>query len=354
MSARNFVLLPSFVCGFLFAAGPIAAQQVVGPTPSGLAPQYQQPGVAPQSPPAGAPLSGPPGAPALVPQPTAPQPPAVAPFQLSPQDEASLNRLLTDWQNLSGNVKTFEARFDRFDYDGVFGNSGTPKRIVQGSLKYSAPDKGFYELDDKSEKWICTGDSVFEFRQVDKKVREHRLPANLRGQAISDGPMPFVFGVQMDKMKARYWLRINTPAQGAEPNQVWLEAYPRHAQDAANFSRVDIILTFEHQNGTVTKLEPFAINLVMPNGKDRTAYRFTEMKANGTLANLQEFFNVFVKPSVPFGWQHEVIDETATAGPPNPQPTGPQPAQPLTPGQPGSPLPPTGGIGSAPQPTVPR
>lgn len=360
MSARIHCLtLSSFVCGLMLAHAPVTAQQpapqpqqFTQPQPVGQAqpgqpqyqqPQYQQPGVAPQ-----APLAGPPGALAPVPQPAAPQPLATAPFQLSPQDEASLDRLLTDWQNMSGNVKTFEARFDRFDWNAVFGNAGAPTKIVQGSLKYSAPDKGFYELDDKSEKWICTGDAVFEFRAVDKKVREHRLPPNLRGQAISDGPMPFVFGVQAAKMKARYWLRINTP-QNSESNQVWLEAYPRHAQDAANFLKVDIILAFEHKNGTVTKLEPYAINIVDPNGKDRKAYRFTEMKANGTLANLQEFFRIFVTPSVPFGWQHELVDDGAQAGPPNAQPT--QPLQP-TPG--GAPLPPQGGIGSAPQPTVPR
>jgi TIGR03009 family protein len=265
-----------------------------------------------------------------------PAPTPQAPFTLSQQEEASLDRLLIDWQNMSGNVKTFAAKFNRFDYDGVFGKADTPKRVVEGSLKYAAPDKGFYELNDQSEKWICTGDTIFEFRADQKQVREHPLPPNMRGKAISDGPMPFVFGVEAGKMKARYWLRIVTfPNQ--QPNQVGLEAFPRHAKDAANFTKVDIILTFEHNNGTVTKLEPYAINLILPNGKDRTAYQFTEMTTNGFLDGVGNTLNIFVRPAIPFGWQHQVMDDDGPAGP-----EAPQPSQPAA------------GIGSAPQTTVPR
>ena len=52
-------------------------------------------------------------------------------------------------------------------------------------MKYAAPDKGFYDLADHSEKWVCTGDAVFEFRTELKQVREHPLPENMRGKAIA-------------------------------------------------------------------------------------------------------------------------------------------------------------------------
>lgn len=267
----------------------------------------------------------------------APQPPAQAPFVLTPEEEANLDRLLGDWQTMSAKVTTFDARFRRWDYDGIFGDGKTPKKYVEGSLKYASPDKGYYDLDDHSEKWICTGDAIFEFRTDLKQVREHRLPENMRGKAISDGPLPFVFGVEAAKMKARYWLRITTPPEAAQKKQVWIEAYPKHAKDAANFSRVDVILSFEVQNGAVTKLEPYAINLVMPNQKDRTAYQFTQMTTNGVLNNLGETLGIFVRPSTPIGWQHQLMDDGMATG------TEPAPA-----------TPPAGGVGSAPQPTVPR
>ena len=104
------------------------------------------------------------------------QPLPQAPFVLTPQEAAVVDRVLDDWQRISSQVKTLKARFRRFDYDGVFGDANTPKRMVDGTIRYAAPDKGFYALDDESEKWICTGQSIFEFRSSDRKVREWRLP----------------------------------------------------------------------------------------------------------------------------------------------------------------------------------
>jgi TIGR03009 family protein len=280
------------------------------------------------------PPAGTPGA-AVAAQIAPPQPPP-APFNLTPEEQAIVDRVLLDWQRMSADVKTFQCDFTRWDYDGVFGNGKDPKRVINGVLRYAAPDRGFYDLDDHSEKWVCTGDAIFEFKSDLKQVREYPLPPEMRGKAISDGPLPFVFGVEADKMKARYWMRIITPAE-RQATQVWIEAFPKHAKDAANFTKVDVILTFEHDNGAVKKLEPFGINLVLPNGKDRTAYAFREMKTNNVIDNFNNFLNIFVRPSTPFGWQHQVVDDTVPAGPEAPQ--GAQPGA---------------GIGSLPQPTVPR
>ncbi|MCE9605371.1 MAG: TIGR03009 domain-containing protein [Planctomycetia bacterium] len=281
-------------------------------------------------PPAGVPQQGLPPGNGMLPAP-APQPLQQAPFVLSPPEEEVLDRLLTDWQMKSGQVKTYESTFTRWDYDGVFGNANAAKRIVKGKLKYAAPDKGYYELDDASEKWICTGAAVFEFRNDLKQMREHPLPKAMQGQAIADGPMPFVFGVDAGKMKARYWLRITTP-QANQADQVWLEVYPRHAKDAANFQKIDLILSFAHDGKAVTKLEPFALNMHLPNGKDRTVYQFTDMVVNGAFNNFREFTGVFVRPSTPFGWQHQVMpsgDEPEGAAPgANPQQAGPPNGQP--------------------------
>lgn len=242
------------------------------------------------------------------------QPLPQAPFVLTPQEAAVVDRVLDDWQRISSQVKTLKARFRRFDYDGVFGDANTPKRMVDGTIRYAAPDKGFYALDDESEKWICTGQSIFEFRSSDRKVREWRLPPQLQGQAISDGPMPFVFGVDKEKTKARYWVRL-IPGAGS-PGEVWLEAYPRMAKDAANYRKVDVILTFTvGADGTVTDLQPKAINQHLPNGKERTAYAFSEMSINNGLDKLQNGLDFFVRPSTPLGWSHELVDDGATAPP---------------------------------------
>jgi hypothetical protein len=97
-------------------------------------------------------------------------------------------------------------------------------------------------------------------------------------------------------------------------------------------------LSFELTDGAVTKLEPYAINLVMPNQKDRTAYQFTSMTTNGVLNNFTEFLGIFVRPATPLGWKHQIMDDGMAQG------TEPAPATPPT----------AEGIGSAPQATVPR
>jgi TIGR03009 family protein len=275
------------------------------------------------------PTTGLPIVPANAPQAGSPQVPN-APFTLTPQEEAVLDRVLVDWQNMSAGVKTFEASFTRWDYDGVFGAAGAdgsqaPKRVVNGTLRYAAPDKGYYDLSDQSEKWICTGDAVFEFRADLKQVREHPLPPDLRGKAIADGPMPFVFGIEAAKTKARYWMRIITP-QDKQGDQVWLEVYPKYGQDAANFLKIDVVLKFEHNNGQVTKLEPFALNMHLPNGKDRTVYQFSNMQTNTIFNGFKNVLDVFVRPGTPFGWQHQVVEAPTGV---DPAPTAQQPQQPV-------------------------
>lgn len=304
-----------------------------GQLPAGqLQPASQQQPLAQPQPQGGQPLAGPAGA--APGQEPAPQPPATAPFTLTPQQAAELDQVLNDWQRKSGEVKTLEATFTRWDYDPVFGDPTKPKRAVNGKLRYSAPDKGYYELEDGSEKWICTGEAVFEFLPKLKEMREHPLPPEMRGKAIADGPMPFVFGVEAAKMKARYWIRIVTP-QTELGKQVWLEVYPRHANDAANFQKVEVILTFAFDGTQVTKLEPHALNLHKPNGQQRDVYLFTSLKINDTITQIRDNLGWFVRPVAPLGWSHKVMD-TQTA-PASPQPAGPpQPGvvQPGTAGQP--------------------
>jgi TIGR03009 family protein len=272
--------------------------------------------------------------------PAQPQPLAQAPFALNPQEEANLDRVLSDWQMMSGKVKTFEAEFTRWDYDAVFGNANEAARVAKGIIKYAAPDKGYYshqqvdktdhnKIDEANAKynetWVCTGDAVFQFRYDLKQVREHKLPETMKGKAIADGPMPFVFGVEAKKMRERYWLRLTTTEEAAKKNQVWIEAFPKTAKDAANYYKVDVILQFEVQNGQLTKLEPFAIKLVQTNAKDYTVYLLGTQYVNTFLNNLGDFLGIFVRPATPLGWTHQVVQESELVG--SEAPAGPASAQ---------------------------
>jgi TIGR03009 family protein len=200
-------------------------------------------------------------------------PPAVAePFRLTPQEAAEVDRILKLWESRSSAVKTFEAKFKRWEWDPVFGPPNKPRFEDLGNVKYAAPDKGLFEVEgERAEKWICDGKAVFEYSYAKKELIEHRLPPELQGKAITQSPLPFLFGAQAQHLKQQYFIRLITPpnAQG----QTWLEVFPRFQAGAANFKRAELILT----NKDMT---PLGLCLYSPNGKSHTSYQFYAMVVN--------------------------------------------------------------------------
>jgi len=211
------------------------------------------------------------------------QPPA-APFVLSPEQQAQVDQVLLAWEQRCAKIKMFECTFARYEYDAVFGDGTSPKHVDQGNLKYGAPDRGLFRVEKpREEQWICDGRAIYEYKYEDKTIRKYPLPPELQGKAISNGPLPFLFGANAQHLKQRYFIRLITPpdAQG----QVWLEAYPRFQQDAANFSKADLILTSRD-------MLPFALQLYQPGGKNRTVYRFANITLNNPLRILNDPFRV--------------------------------------------------------------
>lgn len=223
------------------------------------------------------------------------QSPAV-PFQLAPQEQAQVDRVLQVWEQRSALVKTFECRFTRFRYDAVFGNAQQPLQD-QGDLKYASPDKGLFRIEGQQpEQWICDGKSIFQFDYQNKKVIEHKLPPEMQGAAIADGPIPFLFGAKAQTLKERYWLRLVTPQENAA-NEIWIEAYPRRPQEKQNFDSAEIILSAQ-------TMLPTAINLWEANRKNHTVYAFSTPRVNPVepmkhLDPLNLFNNNPFRPSLP-------------------------------------------------------
>jgi len=206
-----------------------------------------------------------------------------APFTLTAQQEGYLDQVLKAWERQSDRVKTFECKFTRWEYDPVFRDPGNPqhdpnkpKYVDQGKIKYAAPDKGSFEIEGaRAEKWVCDGEWIHEFDHTKKQVTQHQLPPELRGKAIAEGPLPFLFGAEAAKLKQRYFLRVIQPPVGRK-GEIWLEAYPKFAQDSANFSRAEVILT-------VRTMKLFGMDIYLPNGRNHTAYQFYDVVVNDPL-----------------------------------------------------------------------
>ncbi len=263
--------------------------------------------------------------------PTALAQPAVLgpPFQLNDTDQKYVDQILQMWENTSKDIKTFDSSFERWEYDPVFGPAQVPAIKSRGQLSYSKPDKGSFKITDieryvqkdpaqpgtyepqkleVGEHWVCDGKAIFEYLQEKKQLVVRPLPQEMRGQSIVDGPLPFLFGAEAAKLKARYWIRCKE----SNEKQIWLEAFPRNQEDAANYHHVDVMLDRK-------TMMPAAIQVHMPNGRNRSVYMFNDKpNVNGALDAL--FGTLFSSPRTPLGWTRVVEDV----------PTAPQATQPPT------------------------
>jgi TIGR03009 family protein len=221
-----------------------------------------------------------------------------------------------------------ECTFICWKYDNVFGKksqngTATPSRVCKGIIRYAKPDKGQYRITEEAvdptnensefkqtdgEYWVCDGNAVYEFNHEKKQLIERRLPEELKGKAISNSPLPFVFGTTAAKMRERYWMRLKTPRDlvGVETQ---LEIEPIYAEDRANYQTATVIL----EDKTML---PKALSLKLPNGNS-TNYGFDRAAVNKTLKKLLGAFDV---PRLPAGWKRVVED--APAPPTRPAPPG--------------------------------
>jgi TIGR03009 family protein len=253
-----------------------------------------------------------------------PQPQVPAP--LSPQEQAALDQLLAAWEARSAAVQTWSCTFHKWEYDNAWGGQVNGQAVAAtektGEIKYAAPDKGLFRVkeskqwnqktgqyetavNEPGDHWVCNGQSIFEFRHAERKLVENRLPKEMQGKAITDGPLPFVFGAKAETLKKRYWMRIITPPQVTD--QIWLEALPRFQADAANYSKVELILQ-------TRDLMPFAIQIYKPGNLAREVYQFDQQ--NNLINAAMNIFQNFAKPMTPFGYKYVLEDPEAAAGPP--------------------------------------
>lgn len=262
------------------------------------------------------------------------QPPAGAPFQLNPIDQAFLDQLLDNWELESGKIKTFRCEFERLDYDPVFAPApGVPFSRDHGELSYAKPDKGSFKITEVrrwkanpvppgrqtpqqqqgqwvvdanviGEHWVCDGENVHEYRQQQKLHIVRPIPPDMQGKAIVDGPLPFLFGAEAEKLKDRYFLKVE---QQPDPNQIWLRAYPKFQADKANYDWVRLSLDRK-------SLLPIAMEVHLPN-RSRHTYIFDQdtITVNGHFDMIK---NMFKAPGTPFGWKRVVQNGVAQANPP--------------------------------------
>ena len=245
------------------------------------------------------------------------------PFQLNQVEQQFVDQILQMWETESAKIKTFNCQFERWEYNLVFGpGSEIPLYKSLGQLSYSKPDKGSFKIEEirtykqesqeqpgdwflekqkVGEHWVCDGKATYEYNHEKKQLIVRPIPAQMQGQAIVDGPLPFLFGAEAEKLKRRYWIR----SKASNAITIHLEAYPRRQEDAANYQRVEVMLDRK-------KMMPMAIQVHMPNGQERAVYMFKDPKVNSQLEKL--LAAVFNAPRTPLGWTR-LVEEIPTGQP---------------------------------------
>ena len=232
-------------------------------------------------------------------------------FHLTPQQDTYLNKVLVAWQATSDKTKTFKCDFTRWNYNPAFELpqfKGVPLIVNNGELKYADPDKGTFRVirvmnldtktgkyeqseDDLREHWVCDGKSIWEHDHKTKRVIERRIPEEMQGEAISNSPLPFLFGSKAVDLKRRYFLCIVTPKEYAA-TEIWVDAIPRTYADAGNFK--EAILRLNREN-----FHPIALRIYDP-GNMYATYEFSDVVINDRFEAVKKFF---AAPQVPWGWR---------------------------------------------------
>ncbi len=254
-------------------------------------------------------------------------PPVRAPFELTAQETQYRNQVLDYWQQSSDKIKKYSCNFRRYEFDtdkvahrSARTNQLSAASIGVGELFFAAPQRGRYEvneiwrfkappksdsqqadyeLQDKQlfrEKWICDGATIYEFDFASKRLNETQLPPEMQGaNGLANSPIPFLFGAKRDEILNRYWVRVVTP-KGTQ-GEYWLEAYPKKADDAQNYKKIEIVIAEAdflpkamHMYGA--QYDPKKGNFAS------VQFEFDNRKANAF--NLRDFFT---RPQKPMGWE---------------------------------------------------
>lgn len=251
-----------------------------------------------------------------------------APFPaLDPALQKFLDEALTYWQQSTAQIQRFECKFNRWQFDPTKTNNPNDFYTASsGVIRYLKPDKGMFQVEDlryRREKdggkvdyealpghfgewWICDGASVHEYDRTEKKVTKYPLPANMRGAEVFNSPLPFVFGVNAQKIKERYWVRPlpHPVGQDGKPNDkiIVIEAFPKFQADAINYHHVTIYLDRD-------KFLPQALEIALtqwtPQAPHREVFEFKDRETNaGLLAKINEalFQKAFIPEQPPKDW----------------------------------------------------
>ena len=207
-----------------------------------------------------------------------------------------MDPVLQEWEQKTAHIESLKGSFSRFTYDSVF---GVEKR-AKGNYWFKSPDKAkmeflpdpviveaaeklqpgqklqhkvgekpnqvIYEVvADEQTSWICTGSEILALNHAPKTYSRMEIPQQYRGQRITDGPLPFLFGMKAESVKKRYAMTFGSQHN---PSQlIHIVAFPLVPALQKEFIRAELMLD-------PNTFMPRAVRLWDPTGNKQTSYVF--------------------------------------------------------------------------------
>lgn len=156
------------------------------------------------------------------------------------QTADDLRQLLAGWEKSMHSLHTLSAQCMRTEKHKDFG----AMEIYTGVAKLMRPRYALLEMERKdkpgllAEKFICTGNFVYQFAPQQKELRVYELPPQKQGQAADDGFLAFLFGMKAADALQRFDLRLVKVDQW----YVYVEIYPRTPADKIEFLKARLVL----------------------------------------------------------------------------------------------------------------
>ncbi len=225
-----------------------------------------------------------------------------------------LLKLLKAWETESAKITKLEGRHKRWEFDYTW---KVVKRNV-GYFYYQSPDKGRIDLEPadpaakaaaadaarkgktvkptfhnkkhwnndqvevefkidqgSTERWFCDGQIITQVDEEQHLATRMIIPPKNQGEHITEGPLPFLFGMPVNKALARYHFEIleTKKDKDGKPISVTLQIHPKQAIDRGNYQMANVILNLK----TYT---PDAVRMIDPAGTKETSYLFEKIQVN--------------------------------------------------------------------------
>jgi TIGR03009 family protein len=242
------------------------------------------------------------------------QPPAAVP--LNPAVPDPLPGLLQQWEQQMKGIKAIQAYVVRTQTDKL-DNATT---VFAGTAKLLRPDRAELYLTKKDnpqvyERFLLSGNFLYEFQPRQKLLRIHQLPQRMPGQpAIDDNFLGLLFGMSAQEAQRRYSLKL----KGSDANYHYILVTPRLPKDRAEFIEARLVLWQK-------SFLPRQIEFVEPSGNP-IKWDIQRIDANAPLGPLS-----FAPPQrLEPGWKKEIVPVPTAPlyrpGPGSPPPTTVRPS----------------------------